>query len=150
MEISDLLIYGGVAFLLYYLATQYFKSAHSAQIPRVPSRKRLNEKRDFTVEELGAFDGSDPTSPILMGVKGKVYDVTTGAGFYGPGGAYHAFAGKDASRALGKGVTDEDVANSSNLDDLTPSEKEALDEWESHYQMKYEVVGNIVAQHPNK
>eukprot|EP01118_Nematostelium_gracile_P016235 TRINITY_DN6680_c0_g1_i1.p1 TRINITY_DN6680_c0_g1~~TRINITY_DN6680_c0_g1_i1.p1 ORF type:complete len:124 (+),score=32.95 TRINITY_DN6680_c0_g1_i1:45-416(+) len=106
-DLFDYAVYGVAAVIAYYMARSFFssKTALTAQIP-TPSRQRFTEKRDFKVEELKAYDGSDPTSAILMGVKGKVYDVTGGAGFYGPGGAYHAFAGKDASRALAKGIVD--------------------------------------------
>jgi len=145
MELYEYVVYGGFALFLYYVGKSYFSSKAdlTAQVP-VVRRKRLTQKRDFKLEELRAFDGSDPTSPILMAVKGKVYDVTNGAGFYGPGGAYHAFAGRDASRALAKGSTESEEADNTNLGDLTQEEKDTLNEWESHYQMKYEVVGNLV------
>jgi len=145
MELYEYVVYGGFALFLYYVGKSYFSSKAdlTAQVP-VVRRKRLTQKRDFKLEELRAFDGSDPTSSILMAVKGKVYDVTNGAGFYGPGGAYHAFAGRDASRALAKGSTESEEADNTNLGDLTQEEKDTLNEWESHYQMKYEVVGNLV------
>ncbi|KAL4203284.1 hypothetical protein AMTRI_Chr01g103230 [Amborella trichopoda] len=31
---------------------------------------------DVTEEELRAYDGSDPTKPLLMAIKGQIYDVT--------------------------------------------------------------------------
>lgn len=43
------------------------------------------EKRDMTVAELLQYDGSDPSKPILFAVCGKIYDVTRGKDFYGPG-----------------------------------------------------------------
>lgn len=42
-----------------------------------------------------------------MGVRGRVYDVTLGANFYGPGSPYENFAGRDASRGLSKGSFDD-------------------------------------------
>lgn len=42
------------------------------------------KKRDFTIAELKPYDGiEDPR--ILMAVNGKVFDVTRGKKFYGPG-----------------------------------------------------------------
>lgn len=41
-------------------------------------------RRDFTPEQLRRYDGvTDPR--ILMAVNGKVFDVTRGKKFYGPG-----------------------------------------------------------------
>lgn len=42
------------------------------------------KKRDFTIDELKEYDGIK--SPyVLMAVNGKVFDVTRGKDFYGPG-----------------------------------------------------------------
>lgn len=65
--------------------------------------KRLFEKLpkpDFTLEQLKPFDGVKSDGRLLVGILGKVFDVSTAADFYGPGGPYSVFAGHDASRAL--------------------------------------------------
>jgi len=41
--------------------------------------------RQFTRDELMAFDGQTPGQPIYIAVLGNVYDVSTGRKFYGPG-----------------------------------------------------------------
>lgn len=38
---------------------------------------------DMTVGELKMYDGSDPSLPVLVAAKGRVYDVTRGRDFYG-------------------------------------------------------------------
>uniref|UniRef100_A0A0D9YVJ2 Cytochrome b5 heme-binding domain-containing protein n=1 Tax=Oryza glumipatula TaxID=40148 RepID=A0A0D9YVJ2_9ORYZ len=97
---------------------------------------------EVTEEELRVYDGSDPNKPLLMAIKGQIYDVTQSRMFYGPGGPYALFAGRDASRALAK--------MSFELDDLTgdvsglgPIELEALHEWEGKFMSKYVKVGTI-------
>ena len=42
------------------------------------------EARDFTLEELKYYDGTD-NKPLCISVKHIVYDVTKGKNFYGPG-----------------------------------------------------------------
>eukprot|EP00741_Cyanophora_paradoxa_P022394 tig00021463_g21620.t1 len=64
------------------------------------------ELRDFTPEELLEFDGRDESKPLYLAIKGRVYDVTKGKQFYGPGGPYAKFAGRDCSRALAKSSLD--------------------------------------------
>ncbi|MBT8453439.1 MAG: cytochrome b5 domain-containing protein, partial [Deltaproteobacteria bacterium] len=68
--------------------------------PRAPLPEA--EERDYGRSELAAYDGSDPGKPLLIGIRGQVYDVTRGRDFYGPGGPYAMFAGKDCTRALAK------------------------------------------------
>jgi membrane-associated progesterone receptor component len=100
-----------------------------------------NPDRVFTLSELKKYDGSNPTGPIYIGTAGKVFDVTSGAGFYGPGGPYGCFAGTDASRGLAK----MDLKSASyGVDDLTGSEKGTLKEWADKYESKYPVVGKII------
>lgn len=97
---------------------------------------------EFTPQQLSQYNGSDPTKPIYVAVKGRVFDVTTGKSFYGPGGPYAMFAGKDASRALAKmSKNDEDVLPS--LDGLSEKEIGVLNDWEKKFEAKYPVVGRV-------
>ena len=54
------------------------------------AKGRKGDGRDaWSEEELRAYDGTDETGPILMAVKGDVYNVWKGRNFYGPGAEYH-------------------------------------------------------------
>jgi len=53
----------------------------------------------LTDAQLLAHDGRDPSIPLLLAVNGTIYDVSAGRHFYGPGGMYAHFAGRDATRA---------------------------------------------------
>ncbi|AYU84104.1 Cytochrome b5-like Heme/Steroid binding domain containing protein [Leishmania donovani] len=100
------------------------------------------EMRSFTAAELAQFTGENGT-PIYMSVKGKVYDCTCGAAFYGPGNSYAVFAGKEVSRCLGKMLISDEEANA-NWDDLTPEHMQSLDEWAAKFDSKYPVIGIFV------
>ncbi|KAH7055859.1 cytochrome b5-like heme/steroid binding domain-containing protein [Macrophomina phaseolina] len=63
----------------------------------------------LTDEQLAAYDGSDPSKPIYLALNGTIYDVSPGRHFYGPGGGYHFFAGRDAARAFVTGCFEEDL-----------------------------------------
>ena len=43
------------------------------------------KKQDFTLQQLKKYDGTGEDGRILVAVNGKVYDVTKGKRFYGPG-----------------------------------------------------------------
>lgn len=101
----------------------------------------------FTPHSLAKYNGSD--SPrIFIAVKGRVFDVTQGATFYGPGGPYANFAGRDASRGLALNSFEESCLTPLSepidlLKDLSKEEKESLDNWEDHFESKYKVVGTL-------
>ncbi|CAL9780970.1 unnamed protein product [Musa acuminata subsp. burmannicoides] len=97
---------------------------------------------EVTEEELRAYDGSDPKKPLLMAIKGQIYDVTQSRMFYGPGGPYALFAGKDASRALAK-MSFEQNDLTGDISGLGPFELEALQDWEYKFMDKYAKVGTI-------
>ncbi|TAQ90372.1 hypothetical protein B7494_g1323 [Chlorociboria aeruginascens] len=63
-------------------------------------RSWVSGPQQHTDASLRAYDGSDPTLPILLALNGTIYDVSAGRRHYGPGGSYHFFAGADASRAF--------------------------------------------------
>lgn len=106
------------------------------------------EIQDFTPRTLLKYNGNDHKR-ILIGVKGKVYDVTAGKAHYGPNGPYAFMAGHDASRALAKhsfgseNLTPVDQPIDT-LDNLTKEEWDALNQWESFFVNKYPSVGGLV------
>ncbi|CAD6210098.1 unnamed protein product [Miscanthus lutarioriparius] len=93
---------------------------------------RLRKPRLWTVEELSLYNGTNEGLPILLAILGSVFDVTKGRSHYGPGGGYHHFAGRDASRAFvsgnftGDGLTD-------SLQGLSSSEVNSIVDWRKFY-----------------
>ncbi|RPB27911.1 putative progesterone binding protein [Terfezia boudieri ATCC MYA-4762] len=96
----------------------------------------------ITVEELAKADGSNPTTPIYIAIKGTVFDVSRNRASYGPGGAYHVFAGKDASRGLAKSsVKPEDAV--AEWIDLDEKEKGVLNDWYTFFSKRYNIIGKV-------
>lgn len=67
---------------------------------RKPKTSEGWENRYFTLEGLKKYNGTDPRKPIYMGYEGKVYNVSTGAGFYSAGKTYNYLTGRDATTEL--------------------------------------------------
>lgn len=109
--------------------------------PRAPFPEA--EVRDYSLDELPEYDGTDASKPILVGVRGNVYDVTRGRDFYGPGGPYAMFAGKDCTRALAKVSFDEELFTG-DIQDLEAEELEKLDEWIEMFEGKYRRLGRLL------
>jgi hypothetical protein len=88
--------------------------------------------RPFTPAELALHDGTAPGRPCALAIMGEVYDVAPGARHYGPGGAYHHFAARDASRAFvtgdfsGPDLTDD-------VGDFSQDQLAALATWRDFY-----------------
>lgn len=105
--------------------------------------------RTFTPPTLLPNNGTNG-KPVFLAVRGRVFDVTPGRNFYGPGGPYENFAGRDASRGLACGSFDEEMltkdleAPLDKLTDLGPEEMDALKGWEERFNEKYLVVGRLV------
>lgn len=66
--------------------------------------------------------------------------------FYGPGGPYALFAGRDASRALAL-LSFDSRDLTGNLEGLNESELEVLLDWELKFNEKYVRIGQIVDRH---
>ncbi|KAA3455842.1 membrane steroid-binding protein 2-like [Gossypium australe] len=133
---------------IYYVVTGLFGSsddhhqrsgAFEEQMEPLPPPVQLGE---ISEEELKQYDGSDPKKPLLMAIKGQIYDVSQSRMFYGPGGPYALFAGKDASRALAK-MSFEEQDLTGDISGLGPFELDALQDWEYKFMSKYVKVGTI-------
>ncbi|KAF3441494.1 hypothetical protein FNV43_RR15408 [Rhamnella rubrinervis] len=98
---------------------------------------------DMTEQELRRYDGSDPDKPLLIAIKGQIYDVSSSRMFYGRGGPYAMFAGREASRALALlSFKPQDI--NGNLEDLGPEELQILEDWEFKFIEKYPKVGQLL------
>ena len=77
----NLALLGLCVFLLYKIVKSRRREFSKPIQPELPTMK----KRDFTLEQLQEFDGQGKGGRILIAVNGKVFDVTRGNRFYGPG-----------------------------------------------------------------
>ena len=101
-------------------------------IPAESAATAAAPPRWVTPEELAANVGDPPGSPVWLAFLGEVFDVTAGARHYGPGGGYHFFAGRDATRAFSTGdFTEKGLV--ANLDGLTDEAMLGLENWSRFY-----------------
>ncbi|KAK7741849.1 Dihydrodipicolinate synthase [Cytospora paraplurivora] len=117
--------------------------------PVLPKEPPATVFRTFTPRTLLPYNGEEGR-PVYLAVRGRVFDVSSGRNFYGPGGPYENFAGRDASRGLACGSFDEEMLTKDldgpldTLDGLGRDEFEALQGWEERFSSKYLVVGKLV------
>ncbi|KAL0099909.1 hypothetical protein PUN28_019979 [Cardiocondyla obscurior] len=136
----NLALVGVIAILVYKIV----KSRTRTEEPVQEVKKLPKLRRDFAIEDLTKYDGKGPDGRILVAVNGSVYDVTRGAKFYGPGGPYEAFGGRDASRALAKFAVDAATDKYDDLSDLNTTEMNSIKEWEEQFKERYDYVGKLL------
>lgn len=101
----------------------------------------------FTLRELKHYNGRGGNR-LLVGIQGLVYDVgahDAGRGFYGPGGSYHLFAGRDATTALAKMSLDESMLNCSpeTWFSFSDEERRCIRQWANRFSSKYPLAGVV-------
>jgi len=97
---------------------------------------------EFTLEQLAQFNG-EGGGDVYISVKGVIYNVTPAKEFYGPGGSYHVFAGRECARALASMKVDADFCDDQ-LEGLDEKSLKILDDWIKKFDDKYTVVGKVV------
>ncbi|XP_029924437.1 neuferricin [Myripristis murdjan] len=132
-----------IAFLSVVLAALFMPRDWSTQfgneLPQVAPVRLLSRR------ELSLYTGEEGSRGLYLALLGEVFDVHKGHKHYGPGGAYHFMAGRDASLAFvtgdftESGLTD-DVSN------LSPLQVVALYDWLAFYHNNYDPVGRVVGQ----
>ncbi|KAL0471713.1 cytochrome b5-like heme/steroid binding domain-containing protein [Neurospora intermedia] len=133
--------------MLLYTAYSWLRPHTPATIPKEEPAVVF---QTFTPRTLLPYNG-EKDMPVYLAVRGRVFDVTRGRNFYGPGGPYANFAGRDASRGLACGSFDEEMLTKDldgpldTLSDLDKDQLEALQGWEERFLEKYLVVGKLVA-----
>jgi membrane-associated progesterone receptor component len=122
-----------VSFLIWYYLNGGFKT------PEPPKQEEPEEPpipNNFTLEKLAKFDGStDETVPnpiptsIYVSVDSTVFDVSSGRDFYGPGGAYAMFAGKEIGWALATMSFDDVYLGNLDTSGMSVAERSSMEEW---------------------
>lgn len=100
----------------------------------------------YTVEQLSRYNGDENSKGVYIAILGKVFDVKKGKKHYGPGGTYHIFAGRDASRAFVTGEFTEDKASDEVLD-LSLTDLLSLKQWVEFYEKDYVYKGKLVGRY---
>ncbi|KAI1083006.1 cytochrome b5 [Whalleya microplaca] len=137
-----------LAVITLYTTYLLYKPSPPAALPREPPSIVF---KTFTPRELLPYNGAN-NAPVYLAVRGRVFDVSSGRNFYGPGGMYENFAGRDASRGLALHSFDEEMLTKDldgpldTLEGLGPEEMESLRNWEERFESKYLVVGKLVAK----
>lgn len=141
-----------IALIILSIARRLFfsKDDQKSELRKQLDASKTTVFRDFTPRSLAKFNGENNT-PVLLAIKGEVFDVSAGRSFYGPGGPYSNFAGHDASRGLAKSSFDDIMITPldqpiDTLDDLTEEEKQTLDDWFDKLSGKYLHVGKLVPE----
>lgn len=144
-----------VAYVLMYVIFQFLSMAKvedksGSDDDSIREEDDLPPPRDFTVDQLHEFNGEIESS-IYVALKGEVFDVSCAADFYGSGNSYNCFAGRDASRAMAKFSFDDADLNSLKIDDLSPYEREVLNDWVTKFKHFREYpVSSYIVHFPNK
>ena len=117
------------------------------QLPTTPTI------RNFSIGQLRKFNGiklpnSEEPTPVYLSINGTVFDVSAGAGFYGPGGPYEVFAGRECGAALATMSMDENLLDDyiTNVGNLDEEGKKAIDGWIQRFTEKYKVVGRLITE----
>ena len=108
------------------LAYYRLRPTPPAVLPKGPSPVVF---QTFTPRTLLKNNGENG-KPVYLAVRGKVYDVSSGRNFYGPGGPYENFAGRDATRGLACQSFDEDMLTKDldgPLDDCKDLDKDQIE-----------------------
>lgn len=133
-----------------------FLNSESEPVPPKPGDEEEEEEksppRNFTVAQLKKFNGAfdeqlGEVRPVYLALAGTVFDVTGGKDFYGPGGPYEVFAGRECGVALAKmSFDDEHLDDVTGCANLNWGEKDSLDGWIdkfTHFKC-YPIVGKLI------
>ena len=102
-----------------------------------------DSKKNKSNDDDDDFYYDEDDGPILFAADGLVFNVYKGRNFYGMGGEYHIFAGRDATRLLAKTKVEEE-SSTELTQKLNIAERAALAAWIYTFKSKgYDIVGKL-------
>lgn len=139
--VTPLLTPLNLTLLLLLVGFAYLRVFRSSTPPSLPAGPAPVVFQTFTPRTLLKYNGQN-NGPVYLAVRGKVYDVSGGRNFYGPGGPYENFAGRDATRGLACQSFDEEMLTKDldgpldDCQDLAPDQVENLNGWIERFDEK--------------
>jgi membrane-associated progesterone receptor component len=113
----------------------------------MPDPERLLTKQDLEENNgSGEVPEGFAAAPIYIGASDKVFDMSFGGvTFYGKGGPYNKFAGKDATRALALMSLDEANLENNSISDCTEKQIKTMNDWIKAFRERkqYPIVGRL-------
>lgn len=133
-------------FAVYYVISGLFGSSDHHQSSREyeqpsqppPPPVQLGE---ISEDDLKQYDGSDPEKPLLMAIKGQIYDVSQSRSFMDQVDLMHCLLERMLAELLQKCLLKKDLTG--DITGLGPFELEALQDWEFKFMSKYVKVGTV-------
>jgi len=114
-----------------------------ANTDSAPEPLDATNKLQLTLSQLRKFDGKDG-GRILLSLRGRVLDVSSGSESYGPSGAYSLFGGRDVTKCLAlMNLSEEFLDQHAYVPENEDGEK-SLESWWARLSGKYPEVGEIV------
>ena len=103
----------------------------------------------YTLDELWEYGNGDDDTPLLISIFGRIYDVSAGERFYGPGSSYSMFPGRDVTYALSTGCKQCAKQTGKTVEDLSEKQLREGKRWLSFFQLhdKYAFVGKLEGDH---
>ncbi|KAJ3100984.1 hypothetical protein HDU97_001740 [Phlyctochytrium planicorne] len=128
------------------LATSYIVTNTFTFGYKIPNLRKYLPRKEIvlTAAELAQYDGSDPTKPIYLAINGKIFDVSGAPNYYGKGGGYGFFSGKDATRAYITGMNETTISSYSPV--RFEAQMNELNGWVEFYENHdiYFYVGRVI------
>ncbi|KAE9592592.1 putative cytochrome b5-like heme/steroid binding domain-containing protein [Lupinus albus] len=140
-----------VLIAFYYVVSSFFGSSdqhnHASSRdyePPVQPLKPPVQLGEISEEELKAYDGSDSEKPLLMAIKGQIYDVSQSRyrDVLWTWWTLCSICRQGCYRALAK-MSFEDKDLTGDISGLGPFELDALQDWEYKFMSKYVKVGTV-------
>lgn len=127
------------------MSTESTSVSSEIKKPRFAPKEEVHldpPRTEFVSKEyLSHCTGKEDSYPILVAIKGQIFDVTKNP-VYAPGKGYNVFTGRDASCALGKSSL-ETVDCHDDISGLTETERQTLDDWYTFFSYRYNIIGRV-------
>jgi hypothetical protein len=148
MSLSSFTVYATSFVLLSVIGISFLRCRRSSLLLKASESEIVGSNHQlikrYELEKGSAFEENSSNPKLLLSIVNHVFDVSKGAKFYGRGGHYAGFTGRDATRAFATGKFDA-TGLTEDFHGLTSRECMSILEWLGFYKKsdKYDFIGYL-------